>query len=475
MHRRSFIRGTVASAAAGSYGVANAQARRRRSGPNFLFILADDLGYADLSCYGREDYSTPNIDALAKQGMQFMQAYSNSSVCTATRVALITGRYQYRLPIGLEEPLVSRAVGLPIDQPTLPSMLKSVGYATCLIGKWHLGSLPDYGPLQSGYEKFWGFRGGGVDYFTHAGFGNQHDLWDGDSEVHETGYLTDLLADRAIRTLEDYAEQERPFLMSLHFNAPHWPWEGPGDKAESERLAASKNPVAIVNTDGGSREIYASMVTRLDMQVGRIMDALLRLGLSQETVVVFTSDNGGERFTKTWPFSGRKTELLEGGIRIPAIVRWPGTVKPDSRSEAPIMSMDWLPTFLRVAGVAPDPSLPSDGADLFSVLTGGQGEERALFWRYKNHAQEAMRLGHWKYLKIKGHSYLFNLDADPLEQANLSAREPERFASMQRAWIEWNNGMLSIDPNSDSHGINASMMAERYAVDSPAAIALPGH
>ena len=211
--------------------------------PNILFILADDFGYADLSCYGRPDYKTPNIDRLANEGVRFMQAYANSSVCTASRVALITGRYQYRLPIGLEEPLAGRNVGLPPGHPTLPSLLRKAGYGTVLLGKWHLGQLPDYGPLQSGYDHFWGFRGGGLDYFTHKSGGaqsNTDDLWDDDVKVHQNGYLTELLADQAIKSINGYTKEKKPFFISLHFNAPHWPWEGPEDEAAVENAERAR-------------------------------------------------------------------------------------------------------------------------------------------------------------------------------------------------------------------------------------------
>ena len=249
---------------------ANAQSSPR---PNIVFILADDLGYADLSCYGRRDYTTPNIDRIATDGMKFTQAYANSAVCSATRTALITGRYQYRLTVGLEEPLGSgerRNVGLPASHPTLPSLLRKAGYGTMLIGKWHLGRLPDFGPLQSGYDHFWGFRGGGLDYFTHkSGPANTEtdDLWDDDIKVHQNGYLTDLMGAKATTVIGDYARNpNKPFFLSLHFNAPHWPWEGPGDEAESLRIKA------LADYDGGSQETYARMVRQMDLQVGRVLD-----------------------------------------------------------------------------------------------------------------------------------------------------------------------------------------------------------
>ncbi len=233
--RRTLLRNT----ALGAVAMASDNLLGQTAGPrpNIVFIMADDLGYADVSCYGRPDLSTPNIDGLAAAGVRFLQAYANSAVCSATRTALITGRYQYRLAIGLEEPLVLRDVGLPPEHPTLPSLLKKSGYGTTLVGKWHLGQLPKFGPLQSGYDHFYGFRGGALDYYTHSNRGD--DLWDDDVQVHQMGYLTDLLGSRAVEVVNGYAKSGRPFLLSLHFNAPHWPWEAPGDEAESKRLSAA--------------------------------------------------------------------------------------------------------------------------------------------------------------------------------------------------------------------------------------------
>src|SRR5437667_8020967 len=235
--------------------------------------MADDLGYADVSCYGRRDYTTPNIDRIAAQGMRFTEAYANSPVCTASRTPLINGRYQDRLPVGLGQPLAgnSRDVGLPPEHPTLPSLLKKAGYGTTLIGKWHLGFLPDFGPLKSGYDHFWGFRGGALDYFTHkagAAASNNEDLWDDDAKIHQVGYLTDLLGDRAVSVISNYAAAKQRFLLSLHFNAPHWPWEGPNDQAESQRIKD------IHHYDGGSQQTYARMVKQMDLQVGRVLEAL---------------------------------------------------------------------------------------------------------------------------------------------------------------------------------------------------------
>jgi len=429
-------------------------AQTRASKPNIVFIMADDLGYTDLSCYGRREYKTPNVDRLAAEGIRFLRAYANSSVCTATRTALITGRYQYRLPIGLEEPLVSasgRKVGLPPEHPTIASLLKKAGYGTTLIGKWHMGRLPMYGPLQSGYDHFWGFRGGSLDYFTHK-FGNAasdtDDLWDDDVKIHQNGYLTDLLGDRAVKVIGDYARAKQPFLLSLHLNAPHWPWETSTDEAESLRIKTLRHD------DGGSQKTYAGMVTRLDLQVGRVLKAIESAGIANNTLVIFTSDNGGERFSDTWPFTGRKTELLEGGLRIPAVVRWPGHIRPGSVTNQISISMDWLPTFLAVAGAQADPAYPSDGMNLLPTLRQNPAPvSRKLFWRYKFNAQRAMLDGDMKWLKINENEFLFNVDADPLERANLKDHEPDVFKRLRAEYETWNATMLPEDPGASSDPI----------------------
>jgi arylsulfatase A-like enzyme len=469
LSRRGLLKGAVGTAAIAMGGTALAHTPGRK--PNFLFIMADDLGYADLSCYGRRDYQTPVLDRLAAQGVRFTHAYANSPVCSPTRVGLITGRYQYRLPVGLVEPLSNNAgVGLPPNHPTMPSLLREQGYRTTLIGKWHLGEFPNYGPLRSGYDEFYGIHQGGVDYFTHKIY-NEEDLWDGETLIEETGYLTDLLAEKALETLSKRSEQDQPWLVSLHLTAPHWPWEGPNDREVAEQLDATENTagMAIAHYDGGSLATYAEMVTYMDAQIGRILAKLTELGMDQDTVVIFTSDNGGERFSDTWPFNGVKTELLEGGIRIPTIVRWPGLSMPGTVSETPVMSMDWLPTFLAAAGGAPHPRFPSDGTDIREAIAGRNLVERPLFWKYKNHGQQAARLGKWKYLQIGGNTFLFDIIADPLERGNLKEREPEMFAQLEQAWQRWNADMLAYPADSNSSGFTGQTLADHYGVSSQSA------
>ena len=429
---------------------------------NIVFIVADDLGYADLSCCGRRDFSTPNIDRIAERGLRFTQAYANSAVCSATRLALITGRYQYRLPLGLEEPLAGKTdVGLPPAHPTLPSLLRGIGYGTTLVGKWHLGLPPSFGPRQSGYDRFWGILSGAVDYYTHVNSRGEPDLWDGDEAASAAGYLTDLLGDRAVETVDRHALSGQPFLLSLHFNAPHWPWEAPGDEAEAERLRGTR----LRHHDGGTQRTYARMVQAMDLQIGRVLQALDATGLAHDTIVIFTSDNGGERFSDTWPFTGIKTELLEGGLRVPALVCWPARIPAGRTSDQVMITMDWFPTLLEAAGTAPHPDYPPDGISLLPVLTGDRGPEpRRLFWRYKTNAQRAMRDGDWKYLKIRDNEYLFDVVEDPRERANLKERQRATFARLTAEWAVWNAAMLPEIPDSFGESFTAAGYADHIGL-----------
>lgn len=424
--------------------------------PNIVFIMADDLGHADLGCYGHRDVATPHIDRIGSEGARLRQAYANSAVCSATRLALITGRYQYRLPLGLEEPLAGkRDVGLPPAHPTLPSLLKQAGYATSLVGKWHLGAPPAFGPLLSGYDRHYGVRSGAVDYYTHTNPRGEHDLWDGDVPVHEQRYLTEVLGDKAVEVVLNAGPA--PFLLSLHFTAPHWPWEAPGDLAEAERLRGTN----LRHFDGGTQQTYYRMIEAMDAQVGRVLDALDARGLAHNTIVVFTSDNGGERFSDTWPFTGVKTELLEGGLRVPALVRWPERIPPGQVSDQVAITMDWFATLLGAAGLAPDPAFPPDGIDLMPVLARTVADQnRTLFWRYRLNAQRAMRNGDYKYLKIRGNEFLFDVVADPRERANLKERRRDVFDRMAGAWEAWAATMLPENPDSFAETYSAAQLAD---------------
>ncbi len=428
--------------------------------PNIVFILADDLGWADLGVYGATGFTTPHLDKLAGQGVRFTQAYANSAVCSATRFALITGRYQYRLRGGLEEPIAgaSKGLGLPVEHPTLPSLLKDAGYHTALIGKWHLGRPPEYGPLKSGYDRFFGNHAGAVDYFTHkpaVGEQVKSDLWEGDVPVERTGYYTQILADEADAYVRSRENADKPFFLSLHFTAPHWPWEGPGDEQVSHEIKD------LFHYDGGNLKKYGEIVESLDAAVGQVLKALDESGLADNTIVVFTSDNGGERFSKTWPFVGQKTELLEGGLRVPTLLRWTARVQPQVQHQVTI-TMDWLPTLLAAAGLAPHADYPSDGENILPVLEGAPAHPRTLYWRYKAQAQRAVREGNWKYLKINDNEFLFDVATDERERANLRDKYPDVFQRLRKQWDEWNGDFLPITDEVFTHGVTPDVQADRY-------------
>ncbi|HEY6529944.1 MAG TPA: sulfatase-like hydrolase/transferase [Cellvibrionaceae bacterium] len=429
--------------------------------PNIIFILADDLGFADLSVYGQTDFTTPNLDRLALDGIRFTQAYANSAVCSATRFGLITGRYQYRLRGGLEEPLAgaSESLGLPPSHPTLPSLLKKIGYTTALFGKWHLGSLPKFSPLKSGYDKFFGNYGGAIDYFTHKNGVDEkakEDLYENETPVHQVGYYTDLIAARAKAFITEQSVK-KPFFLSVHFTAPHWPWEGPNDEGIAKSLST------LGHYDGGNLATYAKMVGSMDKAVGEILSALNDKNIADNTIVIFTSDNGGERFSRTWPLSGQKSELLEGGIRVPAIVRWPAQVRPAQISQQVIISMDWLPTLLAAAGGTANTHYPPDGENILpAILATAPARPRELFWRYKANNQAAVRSGDWKYLKIANNEFLFNLAEDQSERANLAQKYPDIFSRLKQRWNDWNETMLPITADVRTYKIDAKLQADHY-------------
>jgi arylsulfatase A-like enzyme len=439
--RREFVSGAIGATVATSLinsTVADAQSR-----PNIIFILADDMGWGDLSCYGRPDYKTPNLDKLATQGIKFTNAYSAAPVCTPTRVGFYTGRYPARLPVGLHEPITQRSqlgdrvktVGIPVGHPTVSSLIKANGYDTALIGKWHVGYLPYYSPLRIGFDEYFGNMSGAVDHFSHKDMTGAADLFEDEVPVERVGYITDLLTDRAV----DYIKRphKNPFYLSLHYTSPHWPWEGPGDVAISKALESGYGGF----TSGGSLKIYAEMMKNLDAAVGRVLAALKTAGLEKNTLVIFTSDNGGERFSFNWPFRGQKFDVYEGGIRVPAIVRWPGVTKPGTVSDQPVITMDWTATMISAAGAKPDPKYPLDGEDVTTVLSMKRPIfDRTFYWR--TYKQGGMRSGKWKYVRDGKDEFLYDLSVDEHEQAEFSAAEPKVLSRLHGEFETWESGMM---------------------------------
>lgn len=438
--------------------------------PNIIFIVADDLGFADLGCYGGRDAKfgpvSPVLDSLAAKGLRFTEGYANSPVCSPTRFALMTARYQYRLRGAAEEPINSRSkgsttLGLPPEHPSLPSLLQASGYRTALIGKWHLGYPPSFSPIQSGYEEFYGPMAGGVDYFSHCSGNGSHDLYQGEQEHAEEGYLTDLLSKRAVDYVERMAPdaaQGKPFFLSLHYTAPHWPWETREDHALAEEVKSN-----LFHLHGGNIHTYHRMIHHMDEGIGWVMQALARTGQLDNTLVVFTSDNGGERFSDNWPLVGGKMDLTEGGIRVPWIAHWPAVIEPGGVTSQHCMTMDWSATMLELGGATPDPDHPLDGVSLTPVLHDASHRfDRPLHWRMNHRGQRAMRHGDWKYLRVDGNDYLFNIPADERERANLGGRQPERLQAMRQAWEDWHATMPPIPEDATvSLGYSVKDMPQR--------------
>ena len=438
--------------------------------PNIIYIVADDLGFADLGCYGGRDAKfgavSPNIDSLARGGLKLTEGYSNSPVCSPTRFAMITMRYQYRLRGGMEEPINSRSkgnpkLGLPPEIPTLPSLLQKSGYDTALIGKWHLGYPPAFGPIRSGYDEFYGIMAGGVDYFSHCSGKGDHDLYVGDDEHHEIGYLTDLLSNRAVDYIERKSKSttdKKPFFLSLHYTAPHWPWETRDDEHLAEQVKDN-----LFHLHGGNVETYRRMIHHMDEGIGNIVATLKANDLYDNTLIVFTSDNGGERFSDNWPLVGGKMDLTEGGIRVPWIAHWPNQIAPGSISNQHCMTMDWSATMLDLGGAKPDPAWPIDGVSLRRILSDPNDTfDRPLYWRMNHRDQRAYREGDWKYLRVDGNDYLFNIPQDERERANLGDHEPAKLEELRLKWEAWNETIPAIPSDATvSLGYSSKNMPQR--------------
>ncbi|MFC9245078.1 sulfatase [Streptomyces sp. NPDC057136] len=411
--------------------------------PNILFILGDDLGWADLSSYGAPDIRTPHLDRLGRQGVRFTDAYSGSATCSPTRFSLYTGRYPGRTKGGLAEPIADRSVGLDPTHPTLASLLRGAGYSTALIGKWHCGYLPDYSPTKSGWDEFFGNFGGALEYYSKLGLGGEYDLYEGDATYKDLRYYTRILTERA----SDYVQRDhdQPWLLNLNFTTPHWPWIADGDTEESAEIVRrikAGDRRALQHGDGGSLQKYKEMVEDLDRSVGEVLKALDRSGRAEDTLVFFASDNGGERFSYNWPLAGNKGSLQEGGIRVPAVLRWPARIDAGQVSGLPVFSPDWTATLLELGGARPDPAYPLDGTSLAGyLLRDEEPGERDLFWRVRG--ERALRRGEWKYYRGKGGAdQLFRLSHDQREQADRAAAEPELLAGLRASWERTNAQLL---------------------------------
>ncbi|AXK31835.1 twin-arginine translocation pathway signal protein [Streptomyces armeniacus] len=427
---------------------------RRSRRPNILFVFGDDLGWADLSCYGSPHIKTPHLDELAAQGVRFTDAYAGSSTCSPTRISLYTGRYPGRVRAGLEEPIGDGSVGLEPGHPTLASLLRDAGYTTAMIGKWHCGSLPDHSPTKSGWDEFFGNFTGALEYYSKLTMDGSYDLYEGETPYEDLRYYTRILTERASEFLA--RDHTRPWLLNLNFTTPHWPWIAEGDTQEAARLEKlmrelppEQSRYVLAHFDGGTLDTYRQLVEDMDRSVGELVRQLEKSGQAADTLVVFCSDNGGERFSGSWPLTGMKSTLQEGGIRVPNVLRWPARIDGGQVSGVPVVTHDWTATLLEVAGAPPDPAAPLDGASLAGYLLRGEdAPRRDLFWRLRT--ERALRRGKWKYHRAAtaklppnhGKDVLFDLERDPGECADRSAHEPGLLAELKSAWEQVNATLL---------------------------------
>jgi N-acetylgalactosamine-6-sulfatase len=417
--------------------------------PNLVLLVADDMGYGDLSSYGCPDIRTPNIDSIGRRGVRFTRFYANAPECTPTRSAMLTGRYQQRVG-GLECAIgvgnVGRyddaiwlqerdELGLPASEPTLGQILKRHGYDTACFGKWHLGYLDKFSPNRHGFDEYFGILGGNADYFTHREASGDHFLYQNGRPVKRKGYLTELFVEDALSWLGK--RSGRPFFLYVPFTAPHTPVQGPKDAGKK---------IDETNWNKGDRATYARMVESMDEGTGAILSQLQKIGAADNTIVVFLSDNGGYGLSRNDPFRGRKSTVWEGGIRAPCLIDWPGVLSEGTTTDQVSLTMDLLPTILAATGAEAPAGRQFDGVDLLPVLRGQkQPFSRTAFWRYKRRktVRKAVRDGEMKYISESGEEELYNLAVDEQEQKNLLAESPAVVRDLKAKLAAWEKDVMA--------------------------------
>jgi arylsulfatase A-like enzyme len=400
----------------GPTGTAQAQSVAR---PNVVLIITDDVGYGDIGSYGAADIRTPNIDSLARAGTRLTDFYAAPN-CSPTRAALISGRYQqrFRIEVPIGAPSVAGDQGLPVTGRSLPQLLKNSGYRTGLVGKWHLGYRKEFSPLAHGFDYFFGFKGGFIDYYQHTNQEGEHDLFENDEPSHAAGYSTDLFTERSVAFIERNAGE--PFFLEVAYNAAHWPFQVPDHPSVAPGNARFVQPQ---DSPANTRQDYVSILERADRGVGQILAALDRRGLTRNTLVIYTQDNGGEWLSRNAPLFNRKNSVWEGGIRVPAILRWPGRIPAGRTSPQVGIVMDLTATILAVANATVPADARLEGINLLPLLRPGASPvERTLFFRITGPArqQRAVRQGNWKLMIDGNGSMLFDLARDVGERNDLA-------------------------------------------------------
>ncbi len=404
--------------------------------PNIIIIVADDLGYGDCSSFGSKTINTPNIDAIAESGVRFSDFHSNGAICSPTRAALLTGRYQQRTGIeGVISAQNHRDVGLPEDERTFAELLKEGGYTTAVFGKWHLGYASRYNPARRGFDEFVGFVSGNIDYFSHVDQMGNEDWWQSEKLQPEVGYTTDLVTDHGLRFIDE--NRDKSFCLYLAHECPHYPYQGPKDNAYRTIGTGKQVPI---NGPREDKEIaYKEMMESMDEGIGKILQSVRESGLEENTLIFFFSDNGPSGPGSAGDLRGGKGTLWEGGHRIPAAACWKGVIPSGLECNTPCMGMDLFPTMMAMAGITTPSDLTIDGVDIMGVMKGEKSNlGRDLYWRQRK--QKAIRSGKWK-LVLNGANgeakELFDLETDLAETNNIIAEHTQLANTLETKINAW--------------------------------------
>lgn len=423
--------------------------------PDIVLIMADNLGHGDLSCYGCPDIQTPHIDSIAAQGVRFTNFYSNGPECSPTRTALLTGRYQQRIPglecalgtgnVGRYDDAIALAdkheLGLPPAESVLIPAMKQRGYKCVALGKWHLGYEQHLLPPHHGFDYFLAALGGTMDYFYHNEPTGEHVLYENLQQVRREGYLTDLITEGAVRFLKE-TPADQPLFVYLPYNAPSAPFQHPDHKPDRPKLSTKWDSK---DWQKGDRETLKAIIQRLDDGVGQVLQALQETGRSESALVIFCSDNGAYPIAASnAPFRGHASELFEGGIHVACMARWPGRLTVARVDDRPMLTFDLTASVLAAAGAEPRADKPLDGTDVLGDIVAGKATEpRPLFWRARraDRTWKAVRSSNWKYVWRKDDTgldeFLFDLHADPGEATNLIATSPEQAEPLKQQLATW--------------------------------------
>lgn len=417
--------------------------------PNIVFILIDDMGYGDVGCYGNKENQTPHIDELAGKGMRFTDYHANGPMCSPTRASFLTGKYQYRFgrefETALDGSMHGPDNGLPLSAYTIAEALKNSGYATAIYGKWHLGYKPPLLPPGQGFDEYIGSAYGDGDHFTHVDRLGNADWWHNDSLRPEKGYSVDIITDHSVNFIQQ--NSRRPFFLFVSHLAIHFPWQGPEDPPQ--RIAGKdyrEEKWGIIPDRHNVKKHIRAMVESVDKSVGKIIAALRDAGIEKNTLVIFSSDNGGyteyksggfRNISSNGPFRGQKGDVYEGGHRVPFIAYWPDKINGGTVNNSLIMTMDMFPTFLMLANNKVPDSLKPDGKNILPVLFGNKkSARRTVCWKIRNN--KAIRKGRWKLdvTESKG-TELFDLDSDPGESKNLAVQYPRLVKKLMAEYTIW--------------------------------------